>query len=274
VSAVISVERAAFSYGTEAVFEDVTFDVCSGEALCLLGPNGSGKTTLLQCLLGIQRPRAGQIRVGGADIRGLSAREIARSVAYVPQRHDTVFPYTVLDIVKMGRAPYISLFGGPSASDARLAEEALQQTGIAHLRDRPCTRISGGEGQLVLLARALVQGTPVIVMDEPTAHLDFRNELMLLETIARLVREREVALVMATHNPNHPFHLQGKGVPARAALLHRARLHGPREPREVLDERHIREAYGVKASVVCFEQGELAGLSQVIPVGTADREED
>jgi iron complex transport system ATP-binding protein len=274
MSAVISVKEAAFSYGTATVFEDVTFDVYSGEALCLLGPNGSGKTTLLECILGIQQLRAGEIRIAGADISGLSAREIARSLAHVPQRHDTVFPYTVLDIVKMGRAPYISLFGGPSEADARLAEEALQATGIAHLKDRPYTQISGGEGQLVLLARALAQGTPAVIMDEPTAHLDFRNELMLLETIARLVREREVALVMATHNPNHPFHLQGKGVPARAALLHRARLQGPAEPREVLDERNIREAYGVKASVVSFEQGELAGLSQVIPVGTAEREQE
>jgi iron complex transport system ATP-binding protein len=271
MSSIISVEQAAFDYGTGQVFAGVSFGVAIGEVLCLLGSNGSGKTTLLECILGIKRLGAGEIRIDGKNTARLGAREIARSMAYVPQRHETVFPYAVLDIVTMGRAPYIPFFGTPSAADLRYAEEALQAAGIGHLKDRPYTQISGGEAQLVMIARALAQKARVLIMDEPTAHLDFRNELMVLETIARLVVEQGVALIMATHSPNHAFHFEGRGIETRVALLHQGQLAAQGTPRKVLSEHTLRESYGVETSVVSFDQGRLAGQSYVIPVGTTGR---
>ena len=176
----IDICAAGFCYGTHRVFERVALSVPEATVCCLLGANGCGKSTLIDCVLGLHRLQEGQVAIRDKNVADYRQADLAKVVAYVPQAHQKTFPYTVRQIVLMGRTAHLAALAAPSGEDGRLAEEALRQVGIPHLADRPYTRISGGEMQLVALARALAQDTPVIVMDEPTAHLDYRNELIFL----------------------------------------------------------------------------------------------
>jgi iron complex transport system ATP-binding protein len=266
--ALMNVIDASFSYGVGDIFRGISFSVSPGELFCLLGPNGCGKTTLLDCMLGSLKLKAGDICLNGASITGMRSGQLARQVAYVPQKHDRTFPYTVRDIVKMGRAAYIGLFGTPSRADEAAADEALETVGIAHLRQRPYTQISGGESQLVMIARALAQATPMIIMDEPTAHLDFRHELVIMETVARLVRETGIAVIMATHFPNHAFYFQNNSVATRVALLHEGSFMAAGAPDDILNEQNMERLYGVRARLIAYDAGGAQTMKQIIPLGT------
>lgn len=266
--ALMHVIDASFSYGTGDIFSRISFSVSPGELFCLLGPNGCGKTTLLDCMLGSLKLKAGDIRLDGKSITGMRPGQLARSVAYVPQKHDRTFPYTVRDIVKMGRAAYIGLFGTPSRSDEQAADEALETVGISHLRQRPYTQISGGESQLVMIARALAQATPIIIMDEPTAHLDFRHELVIMETVARLVRAKGISVIMATHFPNHAFYFQNNGVATRVALLHEGSFLAAGAPDDILSEQNMERLYGVRTKLLTCNGSGAQTIKQIIPLGT------
>jgi iron complex transport system ATP-binding protein len=172
-----------------------------GEVLALLGPNGGGKTTLLKTLLGILRPRAGAVTIGDRALALISLRERARLIAYVPQLHVPTFAFTVETVVLMGRTAHGNLFSRPSAHDRAVAARVLEQFGIAHLAPRPYTMISGGERQLVLLARALAQEPQFVVLDEPTASLDFGNRARVLAELDRL-RGGGLTIVFSTHEPD------------------------------------------------------------------------
>jgi len=265
---IITVADASFGYNSADVFTNISFSVGKGELFCLLGPNGSGKTTLLDCILGMLKLRQGKIFIDGKDSLSFRAGRIARHIAYVPQRHERTFPYRVLEIVTMGRAAYTGLFSGPSREDKKIAARALETVGISHLRDRPYTQISGGEGQLVMIARALAQETPAIIVDEPTAHLDFRNDLLILETVGHLVRETGRTVMMATHFPNHAFYFKNNGVPTTVALLHKGGFLATGDPDEVLTREQIRMLYGVETCIVSCSTGKALELKQIIPTST------
>jgi iron complex transport system ATP-binding protein len=173
-----------------------------GEVLALLGPNGGGKTTLLKTLLGILSPRAGEVTIGGRALAGISLRERARLIAYVPQMHVPTFAFTVESVVLMGRTAHGNLFSRPSAHDRAVAARVLEQFGIASLASRPYTMISGGERQLVLLARALAQEPQFVVLDEPTASLDFGNQGKVMREIRALAAAGH-GVLFTTHDPNH-----------------------------------------------------------------------
>jgi iron complex transport system ATP-binding protein len=265
----ISVEGVGFSYGEQPVLRDIGFQVEEAEVFCLLGPNGCGKTTLLDCILGLHPLESGRITLNGLPTAGTRPAALAKAVSYVPQGHERTFPYKVLEIVMMGRAAYTGLFSGPRLTDREIAGEALEAVGIGHLRDRPYTRLSGGEGQLVLIARALAQQAPAVVMDEPTAHLDFRNELLVLETISRLVREKRIAVVMATHFPNHAFFFENDGVRTRVAMLKDTRILEMGAPDAVLRPELIQTLYGIEAAIVSLGDGNGKSKKQVVPLRTA-----
>ena len=198
----LSVENLSFSYGRTAVLRDVTFASEKGELLSVLGPNGVGKTTLFRCILGTLTPASGRVTVDGCDLTTLPPRERARRIAYIPQIHPATFGYTVLDTVLMGAARQLNAFQQPGAAQLRQAEEALEQVGAAHLRERSFTRLSGGEQQLVLIARALAQHAEVLMMDEPTSALDYGNQLRILQMVRRLAAQG-YTVVLSTHNPQH-----------------------------------------------------------------------
>ncbi len=264
----ISVSHVSFSYGDRSIFEDINFSVEPGQIFCLLGPNGCGKTTLLDCMLGFHRLRSGRVHIMGKDSLKLRPGRIARSIAYVPQRHERTFPYTVRQIVTMGRAPYLGLFQAPSKADRRMADEALERIGIQHLSDRPYTLLSGGETQLVMIARALVQKTPVMILDEPAAHLDFRYELVIMEVINELVKETGLAIIMATHFPNHGFYFQNSGVNTSVALFYKGGFLAVGPPESILDEKQLRQVYGVNTRVITFRAENGSAMKHIVPLNT------
>jgi iron complex transport system ATP-binding protein len=263
----IKVSNATFSYGKENVFEDISLEIRRGQIFCLFGPNGCGKTTLLHCMLGMLGLASGNITLAGSDVSRLKPQEIARLAAYIPQMHEKPFPYKVIDMVLMGRAAYTGMFSVPTAKDRKIAEEVLERLGIAHFRDRPYTQLSGGETQLVLVARALAQQTPMLLMDEPTAHLDFRNELYFLETIARLVQDTGLTIVMATHFPNHAFYFEGTSIESGLALMNDRKIAVQGPPAAVLTEENMARTFNIKSKVISYEsQGKK--VRQIVPLET------
>ncbi|SEH51177.1 ABC transporter ATP-binding protein [Magnetospirillum fulvum] len=236
----------ACGYGTRTVLEDVSFTVGAGEILCLLGPNGVGKTTLFKTLLRLLPLRAGTLRVGGEDCAGWSARRFAQAVGYVPQAHSAPFPFVVRDVVAMGRAARLGVFGSPSCADMAVVDQALASLSIAHLAGRPYTEISGGERQLTLIARALVQGARVLVMDEPTSNLDYGNQIGVLDLVRDLAERDGLGVVMTSHDPNHAL-----GYGARVATIGRDGAFAVGAPEVVITERYLRETYHVRSQVLC-----------------------
>jgi iron complex transport system ATP-binding protein len=214
-----------------------------------MGPNGCGKTTLLDNVMAIHKPGAGKIDLMGAPLQSYKRLQIARHIAYVPQTHQIAFPYTVWEVVLMGRTAHMGAFGSPQPEDEDIALAALEKTGMAYFADTPYDRLSGGEVKLVLLARALGQQTALLVMDEPAAHLDLKNELLFLETFARLCREEHIAVLMATHSPSHPFFFEGKGLDCRTAMMGHGKILACGRPEDTVTAETIRQVYGVQAKI-------------------------
>lgn len=250
----IQVESAQFSYlPNTPVFRDVTLEIHVGEIFCVVGPNGCGKTTLLDCMLGLHALDSGRILFHGKDSRELHPRDRAAMVAYVPQRHTAAFPYSVMDIVLMGRTYATRLFEAPSELDLEKARQALEKVGMSRFADRPYTQISGGELQLVLIARALAQQAGVIIMDEPTSHLDFRHELDVLEIISDLVKNDQLSIIMATHSLNQAFFLENAGIRTRVALMSDGRFLQVGAPSDVLNEQNLKTIFGLDTRVYTHE---------------------
>jgi iron complex transport system ATP-binding protein len=240
----LAAEKLSFGYRDRRVGSDVTLQLEPGEVLCLLGPNGSGKTTLFRTLLGLLPPQSGRVMVDGRDAAGLSRDRIARHVSYVPQAHGTFFPYTVAEVVLMGRTAHLGLFSAPAVRDRAAAAEALQRMGIEHLAESVYTRISGGERQLTLIARALAQDSRLMVMDEPTANLDFGNQLRVLDHIRRLAGSG-IGILLSTHDPDQALHCAD-----RVAMLHEGRLLACGEAGDVMTEARLQQIYGITVSLI------------------------
>ncbi len=265
---IVTVNDASFFYGAQNIFKDICFSVEKGEIFCLIGPNGCGKTTLLDCILGFQQLHSGNIHVMGKNAKSFKPGYMARSIAYVPQSHERTFPYTVQEIVTMGRAAHLNLFETPSETDRHMADEALERIGISHLGNRPYTQLSGGEAQLVMIARALTQQTQVIIMDEPTAHLDFHYELIIMEVITELVKKSHLSIIMATHFPNHAFYFQNKNIKTSIALLHKGGFLAKGGPEAVLDEERLKILYNVNASVITLNTENSDVMKFIVPLST------
>jgi len=244
MSAAIEASGLAFGYRRRPVGTDFSLVIEAGEVLCLLGPNGSGKTTLFKTLLGLLPPQGGTVRILGRALANWTRTAFARHVGYVPQAHAGLFPFRVEDVVLMGRTARIGRFDVPSRHDHQVAAECLAMLGIAHLLKRDYTEISGGERQLALIARALAQEPKLLVMDEPTASLDFGNQIRVLEQIDAL-RDQGMAVLMSTHQPEH-----ARRVADRIALLDGGRLLAVGLPQDMAAAPRLAALYGVTASAV------------------------
>jgi iron complex transport system ATP-binding protein len=235
----LTLKSLSFGYRGREIGHGVELSLASGEVLALLGPNGAGKTTLFKTMLGLLPVQAGEVLLDGKPLSAWSRRERALRIAYVPQAHATPFPFTVRDVVLMGRAAHLSAFAVPGAHERAVADAALASLGIERLADMPSTEISGGERQLALIARALAQEARIIVMDEPTANLDYGNQMRLLAHIRRLAAQG-LAVVLSTHNPDHALQAAD-----RVALLKDGRLEALGPTRETLTPEALKTLYGI-----------------------------
>ena len=240
----IEVKNLNFSYGNRQVLHDISFTVGSGEFLSILGPNGVGKSTLFRCVLGLLSGYTGTVSIDGTDVRSFSVREMAKHIAYIPQSSHPIFNYSVSDIVLMGRTSGLSTFRSPKKQDVEICRWAMEKVGISHLALRCFHRLSGGEQQLVLIARALVQKAPVLMLDEPTANLDFGNQLRVLEQARSLAREG-YTVIQTTHHPEQSYLFSD-----RILTIQNGRVLKEGTPEEVLTEETIRALYGVDVEVV------------------------
>lgn len=252
----LSLNNGSFAYGDHPVFHDISFSVGPGELFCVVGPNGCGKSTLLDCILGLNKLQTGELLVDDRSMKEYKPRELAQRIAYVPQDHKMTFGFSVLDIVSMGRTYEARMFDPPGSAQKAAALEALERVGMADFAERDYTKLSGGELQLVLIARTLCQNAKVLVMDEPTAHLDFRHELAVMEIVAKLVREEGISIVMATHFLNQAYYLEGADVPVRVALMDNGQFGAIGTPSEVLTEENLRNVFRIVTEVATDGTGE------------------
>lgn len=243
----ISVDQAGFRFDQRWIYRGVSFEADKGDMVAILGPNGRGKTTLLKAIVGLLTPEEGKVRADGR-------------IGYVPQRAEVAFAYKVIDMVVMGRAAHIGAFRSPGSKDYEIARTALDQLGLGDHAERPFDRLSGGERQLVLIARALASDCDLLVLDEPASSLDFRNQDIILSTLRRVAAENGLTVLLTTHFPQHAIHLANK-----VLLMHDVDRHLWGEASEMLTERHLEALYGLPIRTVQVDHdGQTA--SSVIPV--------
>ena len=250
----ITVTNLSFRYGSRTVLRAIGFSAEGGQLVALLGRNGAGKSTLFRLLLGMRHPAAGRIELNGRDISQISVKELAREVAYIPQAASGDFRFLVRDVVLMGTTSSFATLAMPQAEQVKRAADAMDTLGIGHFAKRPYTELSGGEQQLVLIARAIAQNTRCLVMDEPTASLDFGNQVKVMEIARKLARDGYL-IFLSTHNPQHVLHYAD-----RVLLLDNGRLVGDGKPRDVLTETVLSEIYDVPVHLSTGKNGQLAVL--------------
>lgn len=234
------------------ILKDIDFKAHEGKMTTILGPNGSGKTSLFHCLTGLWKPQKGEILFKDKEISRLSHAERARIFAVVPQDHEPPFPYQVIDVVLMGRVSHVGLFSLPSSRDYRICERSLEITGIPHLRNRPYTKMSGGERQLVLIARALSQESPILLLDEPTTHLDFRNQVEVLKKVRDITRKRGLSVLMTLHDPNLAMLFSDEAV-----MLKEGSVFSTGIPQKVITEKTLKEVYGMDVDVIHWNESKV-----------------
>lgn len=242
----LELHHIACGYPGKTILRDLSLSVDSGETLCILGPNGVGKTTLFKTLLGFLGLHGGRVAIDGENVGGWSRKRFAKVIGYVPQAHVPPFPFSVFDVVLMGRTAHMGLLDSPAKADRRIAGEALETLGIASLGRRIYTEISGGERQMVLIARALAQQPRFLIMDEPTSHLDFGNQVRVLEKVNHLA-SLGIGIVMTSHSPDHAFLCS-----TRVVLLQRHGGFKTGTAEEVVTEENMRATYGVNVRLSSF----------------------
>ena len=239
----ITVSNLSFNYGERPVLDNVNVKAEPGQLLSIIGPNGVGKSTLFHCMLGLLNSYKGQIKINGKDIKGLGVKDMAKLIAYVPQSHYPSFNFSVFDMVLMGTTVQVSAYSTPGKEQTKLVESALERLGIAHLKHRGYTKISGGERQLIIIARALVQQTGVLILDEPTANLDFGNQILVFTQIRYLAKDG-YTIVQATHNPEHAFMFSD-----RVLAIHEGKVLADGTPSNIVTEELMHKLYSVDIDV-------------------------
>lgn len=231
-------------YGNGDIVKGITCCADQGDVLCLVGPNGCGKTTLFRLILGSIPISGGSIRIDGRDTKDLTPKQLANLVAYIPQYHTPIFDYTVLDVVIMGRASHFSSFDTPKAVDREAAFAALAKINALHLANKKYTALSGGQRQLILIARAICQSAKVFVMDEPAANLDYANHQLLMEVVKDLARQG-YCVVMSTHSPEHPV-----SIGTKVLMMKEGTVAAFGDPKAVITPANLEAVYDIEMDVV------------------------
>jgi iron complex transport system ATP-binding protein len=240
--AMIRFEEVSIAYQKQTVLEKVNLEIEKGTITTFLGPNGSGKTSLMSSINGTIKPVHGNIYIDGRDVSKLKTKNLARIVATVPQLYNANFNFTVLDMILLGRSPHIGYV--PRKEDLDKSDEAIQKVGIKYLRDKEFNRLSGGERQLVMIARAIAQDTEVILLDEPTSYLDLKNQLKVLNIVKQINSTQKVTCIMTLHDPNHALMYSDKIVMFNNGTVETGTIE------DMINSKSIYEVYGVKADIV------------------------
>ena len=241
---IITVENLTFCYNSIPALRNISIEISSGELVTILGPNGSGKTTFLKCLCRLLKPKAGYICFDRQPIWRMKPKCFAQQVGYVPQIHSPSFPYRVIDVVASGRTPYLSALAAPSERDYEIAYQALEAVQCQKLAERLYTQLSGGELRMVLIARALAQQPRILLLDEPTSHLDFKNKIMVMHTIKNLV-EKGISAVVSEHDPNIAMAFSNKAI-----LMKEGSIIAYGKTNEVINEETIKILYDMHVEVI------------------------
>jgi len=249
LSMTLSVENLSFRYPDVPVLRNISFDLPEGDFLSLLGPNGSGKSTLLRLLDRILLPQSGTITLDGHPLSELSRRDLAKRIAYVPQDTLWVFPYTVLEVVLMGRSPYVGHSGFENAQDLAIAREAMRLTDIEHLADKLITGISGGERQRVLIARALSQQPKILLLDEPNAHLDISHQIEIFQILREQNELRKLTIVSVSHDLNLAASFSRRTLLLANTGNDGASIFAIGQPKDVLTQATIEQVYQTRVIV-------------------------
>jgi iron complex transport system ATP-binding protein len=256
----LEMKNVTLGYEKKEILSEIDFELQTGDILCLLGPNGVGKTTLLKALLGFIKPFKGTITLNNKDISQWGRKEFAQIVGYIPQTHNTPFPYKVEDVVLFGRTAHLGMLASPSKKDRIIGMECMDMLGIINLKDRYFTELSGGERQMVIIARALAQEPHFLVMDEPTSNLDFGNQVRVMKKINELKNNR-LGIVMATHAPDHAFLFGSK-----AMFISRGKKLVSGIAEETITEEQLREVYGVDVKVFQAPDEHFLNRKVCIPI--------
>lgn len=263
----LTVENGTFYYKKNVpVFENINFEVKEGEILAILGPNGAGKTTMLRCITGMLKWKAGKSLLDNEDISTMKFGKLWGQMAYVPQAKSVSAAYTALEMVLLGRSCHLNIFEAPGQADVDKAMEVLEFLGISHLAEKKCSEISGGELQMVLIAKALAADPKVLILDEPESNLDFKNQLVVLDAVSNLAKQG-MTCVFNTHYPAHALQRAGKSL-----ILSKGGAYVFGETEEVVTEENIRNAFGVDAVIGELERSGRK-VKNVIPLGIAAEKE-
>ena len=260
----LKIEDGSFAYkGGPQILKDINIEVEPGEILAVLGPNGSGKTTMLRCMMDMLHWQSGRSLLDGEDIRSIPASTLWKKMAYVPQAGTAATSYTAFQTVLIGRSSRIGAFSSPTEEDMKVTERVMERLGISHLADKPCHAISGGELQMVLIARAMAAEPKLLVLDEPESNLDFKNQLIVLDTMTALAAEG-VACVFNTHYPSHALQRAGKSL-----MLSKEGWSLFGDTTGVVTEDNIRRAFGVEALIGEVETPQNI-MKNVVAVGISE----
>jgi iron complex transport system ATP-binding protein len=259
----VSCEHVSFAYGTISALSDVSLSVNEREVFGLLGPNGSGKSTLVRLLSGVLTPQHGDVQLAGRDLRTYGREELARQIAVVPQETTIKLPFSVLEVVLMGRAPYLGRFGFERKQDLAIASRAMEQTGVSALAAREIHELSGGERQRVILARALAQEPRVLLLDEPTAFLDIKHQVEVYDLIRTLSREHGLTVIAILHDLNLAALYCD-----RLALLKAGRVFCLGAPEQVLTYTNVKAVYETE---VYIGLNDITGKVHILPLDAENR---
>lgn len=261
---ILEVENGCFGYPKqEEILTDINIKLEEGHILSVLGPNGIGKTTLLKCMIGLMPWSRGRSLLTGKDIRTLKSKEIWNMISYIPQTHGFSFSYTGLEMVMLGRSSHLGLFSQPGDREIEMAEAMMEKVGITRLADKDCNRMSGGELQMVLIARALINEPKLIILDEPETGLDFHNQILVLNMVEKLAHEENIGAIMNTHYPTNAMSIADE-----AFMMNRKgdRFYGPTG--DILNESNISKSFDVNV-VVDEIMYQNRTIRSVVPVSLA-----
>ena len=240
----LEIKNLNFYYSDNHILKNISFSAESGSLWGLMGPNGSGKTTFFKCILGLLKHTGSQIKINNIDLKKINTPKLAKLISYVPQEHKPPFPFTVREIVLMGRSPHMGGIFGLKKEDYNEAEKAIDMVDIADIADKPVTALSGGQRQLTLIARSIAQNSPVMILDEPTSALDFNNQINIWKILKKLAESGKL-IIACSHDPNHLLWFA-----ENTLVIKNGEILASGKTEDIITNRLLKEIYGSEYNIL------------------------